>query len=155
MGVGVRRRALRGRERERESKWEWVLFFLKSRTVMKPKHSKPSACMWGGGPAPYSMWLPTSKTTFIILIATMVPVVGSWKGWWWGRVTVRGAALLTFVRLIDSRIHGVCHYRSLGYSPGSAFIEQLIIWRSGWRPVSSKPHCAYINILDPTSSIPA
>lgn len=49
----------------------------------------------------------------------------------WGAekgATARGAALLTFVRLIDSRIHGVCHYRSLEYSPEPLFIEEPIIW---------------------------
>lgn len=39
---------------------------------------------------------------------------------------MRGAALLTFVRLIDSKIHAVCHYGSLGYSPGPVLIQQQI-----------------------------
>lgn len=73
-------------------------------------------------------FIPTSKTTFIILIATMVPAVlggGLEKG-----TTVIGPALLTFVRLIDSRIHGVCHYSQRGYSAGPAIIKELIMWRS-------------------------
>lgn len=60
--------------------------------------------------------------------------------------TVRGAALLTFVRLIDSRIHGVCHRSSLGDSPGSEFVE-LIIWRWGLRTPKPPPAPTFIIII--------
>lgn len=92
---------------------------------MKPKHSKPSVCMWGEGPALYSM------ITYQQNHIHYTNCYNGPSGWGLkGGVAVRGAALLTFVRLIDSRIHGVCHYRSLGYSPGPVCVEKLIIWRS-------------------------
>lgn len=49
--------------------------------------------------------ITNQQTTFIILIATMVPAVGTERG------NREWATLLTFVRLIDSRIHGLCHFR--------------------------------------------
>lgn len=50
---------------------------------------------------------------------------------------MRWAALLTFVMLIDSKIHGVCLYRLLGYSPGSVWTGKLTMLRSSWSLVSS------------------
>lgn len=78
--VGVRRQACK---EEKEGKQVGVSgFFLRGEDCKQDKAC--SACIWREQAVPYSMWLPTSKTTLIILIATMVPVVGAEKkSWWW------------------------------------------------------------------------